>query len=225
MHVLVIEDEARIRRFVGDALKAEGHAVQSCSSYDEAQAAIEDPISFAFDAVILDRMLRDKDGTELIAPLKSRCPNCGILVLSALNTPEEKATVLDLGADDYLSKPFSLLELSARIRALSRRTKKLPGRLMLLKNCQIDLLAHEVRVNGKKIDLSSREYQVLSVFAQNPGRIFNKFQLLDQVWNTQHDIESNVVEVTINNLRRKMETVASELHILSKRNVGYWIEA
>src|SRR5262245_21443607 len=139
MHVLVIEDESRIRQFVCDALKGEGHTVHGCDSFDEAKATLEGSV-FPYDAIVLDRMLKDKDGTQLIPLLKDSNPACAVEVLSALNTPEEKASVLDLGADDYVSKPFSLLELSARIRALSRRTKKLPGKILLLKDCQVDIL-------------------------------------------------------------------------------------
>lgn len=225
MHVLLVEDEARILRFLSGALNAEGHTTQCCSTYDEAEETLQTLTSDSIQAVILDRMLGGKDGTNLIALIRKQIANCAIIVLSALNSPEEKACVLDLGADDYVAKPFSLVELSARVRALGRRTQSLGGRVLKLKDCHIDLLKHEFVVHGHRTDLTAKEYQLLSLFCQSPGRVFSRFQLLDRVWNLQHDVESNVVEVAINGLRKKLREVSSGLEISSKRNVGYWLEA
>lgn len=227
MHLLVVEDEEKIRRFLCQALAAEGHTVQPLASYEEAEEWLAHAFETAPDAALLDRLLQGKDGARLIPLIRGRFPECAIVVLSAISTAEEKSSVLDMGADDYLSKPFSLIELSARLRVQSRKRSTASGtsRVVSFRNCQMDLVLHQVLIDGKKVELSSREYQLLSVLLQNPGRVYNRFHLLDQIWNTQFDIESNVVEVTMNHLRKKLMRAGSELKILSKRNLGYWLEA
>ena len=224
MHLLIVEDEARILSFLCDALRTEGHTIEPCPSFDAALATLTNPLTSKFDAVILDRMLHGKEGAKLIPNIRAKNPQSGILILSAINTPEEKAAVLDLGADDYLGKPFSLEELSARVRVLGRKMTGATSNKIRFGNSELDLVAHTVTIHEKKSDLSHREFQVLCLFMQNPGKVFNRFQILDRVWNAQYDIESNVVEVTINNIRRKLESEGSDLKLLSKRNVGYWLE-
>lgn len=228
MHLLVVEDEEKIRRFLCQALAAEGHTVQPLASYEEAEEWLTHALDTPPDAALLDRLLQGKDGAKLIPLIRGRYPDCAIVVVSAISTAEEKSSVLDMGADDYLSKPFSLIELSARLRVQSRKKSFAPAgtsRVVSFGNCQMDLLLHQVLIDGKKVELSSREYQLLSLLLQNPGRVYNRFHLLDQIWNTQFDIESNVVEVTMNHLRKKLSKAGSDLKILSKRNVGYWLEA
>lgn len=225
MEILLIEDEAKVLSFLESALKSDGHALFSCKNYSEAADCVE-TLPKSFDVVIMDRLLHGKDSIDLIAPLRKKLPDCRILILSAVNSSEEKAAALDLGADDYLSKPFSLMELSARLRALSRRRDANGGgsRVHVCRDLTIDPMAHSVCFNGRRLDLSQKEYLLLWTLAQNPGRVYNKFQLLDRVWDAQYDIESNVVEVTVKNLRRKIEGAGSQLVIENKRNVGYWIE-
>lgn len=225
MEILVVEDEARVRKFLEDALRSEGHTIYACQSIEEAESwmALKE---YSPELVILDRMLQSDDGINLIRPLKQRYPECKILILSAIGIPEDKAQALDLGADDYLSKPFSLAELSARIRVLSRRgTPRTSTTHLILKNLTVDLKTQSARTDKAKLDLSKKEFQLLTTLASHPTRVFSKYQLLDRVWDQQADIESNIVEVTIKNLRRKLEAAGSQAEILSKRNVGYWIES
>ena len=138
-----------------------------------------------------------------------------------------KSELLDLGADDYLAKPFSLLELLSRIRVQFRRPKSADpeGTAVQLGDLIIDRIHHEVKCGALKIDLSNKEFKLLSVLVRDVGRVLSRFQLMDRVWDTQKDIESNVVEATVRNLRRKLEGAQSQVKIQSKRNVGYWIEA
>ncbi len=226
MHVLVVEDEQKIRDFLVNGLKAEGHTTLGAASFQSAKETIEQDSEQLIDFVLLDRMLEDQDGCELIPLLKKTHPKCAILILSAVGSAEEKADLLDKGADDYVSKPFSFVELSARIRVLSRRNPVGEVRKHLVfRDCKVDLVEHSVAISGKKLELSQKEYQLLLIFLKQPGRVYNRFQLLDQIWNSQYEVESNVVEVTINNLRRKLESSKSEVIIASKRNIGYWIEA
>lgn len=224
MHILILEDERKILSYLVEGLRAEGHTTQGCPSYEEAKEFIESGLEGPFDVVILDRMLGDRDGADLIPVIRKKMSLCAVVVLSAIGNAEEKAEILDRGADDYVPKPFSLVELSARLRVVERRAHHSPSRHLNFKNCEIDLVDHCVKVKGQRLELSQKEYQLLLVFLKHPGRVHNRFQLLDRVWNTQHDIESNVVEVTINNIRRKLESSGCEFGISSKRNVGYWVE-
>lgn len=225
MEILLVEDERRVRKFLEDALKAEGHSIFSCESIEDVQTWMTIQGNKP-DIFILDRMLKDSDGITLIKPVKSKFPTCKIIVLSAIGLADEKAQALDLGADDYISKPFSLAELSARIRALSRRvTKNVLTSNLILKNLTIDLTNQSVHTDIAKIDLSKKEFQLLCTLANHPSRVFNKYQLLDKVWDQQADIESNIVEVTIKNLRKKLIAANCQAEICSKRNLGYWIEA
>lgn len=228
MIILIVEDEKRVLSFLTDALRAEGHTVHPAETY-EAAVELIDNLGRDVDLLILDRLLHRTDAITLIPKAKGKCSKARILVLSTVNSPAEKAAALDQGADDYMSKPFSLVELSARIRSLSRRQNETRPQaesyLFNVKDLQVNALDHRVSVDNKVIDLSNKEYQLLLTLIQHPGRVYNKFQLLDKVWDTQFDIESNVVEVTIKNLRKKLLQAGSKTEILSRRNIGYWIEA
>lgn len=226
MNILLVEDEQRVRKYLEGALRAEGHTLTACADVEETLAFLKLESEFEPELAILDRMLGDLDGLEVIVPLRQRYPACKVLILSAIGTADEKAQALDQGADDYLTKPFSLNELTARMRALSRRTSSRPANHSIsVGDLSIDLKTQTARVDQVKLDLSKKEFQLLCTLSASPNRVFNKFQLLDRVWDQQVDVESNTVEVTIKNLRRKLETAQCQTKILSKRNVGYWIEA
>lgn len=229
MTIIVVEDETRVLSFLTEALRKEGHTVHPCATYSDATETIA-AVAQACDLVIMDRLLDRVDAITLIPLVRERCKSAKILVLSTINDPVQKAAALDLGADDYLGKPFQLVELSARIRSLARRSQEAAlnanaKSVFTVGDLQINALEHKVSVAGKHVDLSNKEYLVLLTLMQHPGRVYNKFQLLDRVWDTQFDVESNVVEVTIKNLRRKLESAGSKTEILSRRNIGYWIEA
>ena len=132
-----------------------------------------------------------------------------------------------MGADDYLAKPFSLVELLSRIRVQIRKPQTLgvESNVIQVGDLVIDRIHHELRCLGQKIDLSNKEFRLLSVLVKDVGRVMSRFQIMDRVWDTQKDLESNVVEATVRNLRRKLEFSQSKVKIQSKRNVGYWIEA
>jgi DNA-binding response OmpR family regulator len=230
MSVVIVEDEKRVLSFLCEALRKEGYVVHPCETIDEAQSTLSN-LASDVSVLVMDRLLDRVDALSLIPFAKSHCPTARILVLSTINSPEQKATALDLGADDYLGKPFQLVELSARIRSLSRRSSsqhKSASHSLVhkVRDLTLNTVEHKVTVDScKSVDLSNKEYLVLLVLMQHPGRVLNKFQLLDRVWDMQFDIESNVVEVTIKNVRRKLEAAGSKVEILSRRNIGYWIEA
>lgn len=226
MLLLLIEDDPRLSQYLTQALGREAYQVEACSSVGEVEAFMatdtEPPL-----VVILDRMLGRQDGATLIEKLKARFPEAGILVLSSLDTPSEKARIIDAGADEYLSKPFSLEELSARLRLVIRRSngvRAVDASLRVLGNLFIDLKTQNASVGPAKIDLTRKEFQLLSLFMDHPGRVYNRFQILDRIWEIDRTTESNVVESTIKTLRRKLEASGSLARIESKRNFGYWIE-
>lgn len=226
MNILLAEDDERVARFLLEALRAEGHEVFLCRSCPEILDGAAGAVS-AFDVAILDRMLRGEDSLNALVRFKAAHPSTRVLILSAINSAEEKAKALDLGADDYLAKPYSLVELTARLRVLSRRA---PGAAaeaathVQLGNLRLDMLEHCVQVDGRRLDFSNKEFQLFACLMRHPGRVFNKFQLLDRVWNVQSDIESNVVEATVRNVRRKLEEAGAQAALKSRRNFGYWIE-
>ncbi len=226
MQLLLVEDDSRLSEYMCEALGREGYSVHACASVEETEAFLSSQLHDPPRVVILDRMLGRNDGAKLIPKLKTQYPEAGILVLSSLDMPSEKARIIDAGADEYLSKPFSLDELAARLRLVVRRSVQSPVDVTIkgLGNLALDLKTQSVVAASTKLDLTRKEFQVLSLLLDNPGRVFNRFQILDRVWEVEHLGESNVVETTIKNLRRKLEDSGSTARIESKRNMGYWIE-
>jgi DNA-binding response OmpR family regulator len=228
MHLLLVEDDPRLSEYMREALGREGYTVEICATVDEVNAYMATPAESPR-VVILDRMLGRADGATLIPKLKSRYPEAGILVLSSLDMPSEKARIIDMGADEYVSKPFSLDELTARLRLVVRRShgsgSVAESTVRVLANLNLDLRTQNVAVGSSKLDLTRKEFQLLTLLMDSPGRVFNRFQILDRVWEIERVSESNVVETTIKNLRRKLEDSGALVTIESKRNQGYWIEA
>jgi DNA-binding response OmpR family regulator len=227
MAILVCEDETKVRSFIVNSFRTEGYPVFESSNLEDLLQVLR--IESQVKVLILDRLLGNQDSSFHISEIKNLSPKLQILVLSAIDTPEQKAKILDLGAHDYLSKPFRLVELQARVRALVRRFQINPSEpqntlILEYKDIRIDKLKHRTYKNNSIIDLSNKEYQLLLTMIDHPGRVYNKYQLLDTVWSSQFDIESNVVEVTIKNLRKKLISSGSEVTIESRRQVGYWIE-
>lgn len=225
MNLLIVEDDPRVANYLETSLGKEGYSVLMCSGIDELETTLLNQ-NYEFSLVILDRMIGKVDGANYIKKIIQRWPTAAILVLSSLDIPSEKARTLDLGADDYLAKPFSLEELSARLRLLQRRGK--PSGDSLVKSfgdLLLSLSSQEVRCNSLRVDLSRKEFQLLLLLIENPGRVYNKIQILDRVWDINSLVESNVVEATIKNLRKKISEAGSKTKIESKRNFGYWIEA
>jgi DNA-binding response OmpR family regulator len=225
MKILLVEDEAKVGDFLKDNLTRENFTVSMLTSAPELEEFLEKK-PFQPDLIILDRLLENQDSKTYLPKIKSKLPEARVMFLSALNSPADKAQLLDEGADDYLGKPFSLVEFQARVRALLRRKSTVEQNFYLkVDNLIVDLKQRAARCNGKKIDLTNKEYALLVNFMQNENKVFSKYQLLDIIWETNLDVESNVLEVTIMNLRKKLDGVETAVKILSKRNVGYWLEA
>jgi DNA-binding response OmpR family regulator len=206
--ILIVEDEARVAEFLMKGIDANGYRARWVPTGADALVAVDDERP---DLVILDLGLPDMDGSDVLMRLRqSRCPT---IVLTARGAQEDRIRGLNLGADDYLSKPFSFEELLARMRAVLRRTE---GRSVIERDgVRIDLLTHEVSVNGQAQSLAPREVRLLEAFLLHPGEVLSRPELLSEVWGLKFDPGSNLVDVYVSNLRRKIgesciETVRGE---------------
>lgn len=225
MNLLVVEDEVSILKSLVITLEGEGWTVKTSSSLSGLEALLQAK-TFYPHIIILDRILGGEDSVHVLSRIKERFADTKILILSAIDTGTEKARVLDLGADDYLAKPYATSELIARLKVLQRRStlvhstdKIQKGNVVL---CQTD---RTVSVNEEDLSLSQKEFQLLMLFINNPGKIFPKDLLIEQVWKSSKESDTKVVEVTINNLRRKLESASASTQIRNVRNVGYWLES
>lgn len=222
MKILVVEDEKKVRNFIAQALIQEGMGVDAVSSIEELLVALR---TAQYDVIILDRLLGRQDSLDHVEEIKHLGPKTKILVLSALSEVQEKVKGLSIGADDYLGKPFHVAELVARLRVLTRRneirdkTKK--DTIIEYADLKIDLDMQRVSRGNKRVDLTSKEFKILCLLARHPGQVFSKAKILDEVWELNHYPESNVVEVTVANLRAKIDRDFTPL-IHSKRGAGYW---
>jgi len=221
--VLVVEDEPKVREFISQALTQAGMTVDALPDLAELKTALS---TRSYDLLVLDRLLQGRDSLHSVLELRRHAPSIKILVLSALSEVDEKVRGLSEGADDYLGKPFHVSELIARARALLRRTEgKEAGHKateLHFEDLRIDLEKQKVYREGKAVELTGKEFRLLCLLAKSPGQVFSKSMLLDQVWDMNHFPESNVVEVTIANLRSKLDHGGKAL-IHSRRGVGYWL--
>lgn len=219
LNVLIVEDEFKLLNHLEERMRFEEFVVFKCESYTDLENFIT-ASNASIDIIILDRLLNGKDSSDLIFAIKEKMSDAKIIVLSALNTANEKTALLDRGVDDYLSKPFDIDELIARIRAILRRNSK----ELILGNIILDSERRSVKVNGQDMVLQNKEFILLKTLIKAPGKIFSKKFLYEYVWEMSVDVESNVVEATINKLRRRLEEASANPRIKSMRNKGYWIE-
>ena len=220
MRILVVEDEKKIATFVQRGLKECGFVVDVVCNGDEALEVI---LAHYFDAVVLDVMLPGRDGLSILRVLRERGNSVPVLVLTARGEIAEKVEGLNLGADDYLAKPFSIDELVARVRALVRRNS---GESLLryrVDDLVLDLATRVVRRGSRRIDLTTREFSVLECLMRAPGRVLTRTQLCQHVWEYHFDPESNLVDVYIQRLRRKVDDGERVKLIQTVRGTGYRI--
>ena len=222
LRVLVVDDEPPIRKFLRVSLTAHGHQVFEAATGRDALAAV---ITHRPDLVILDLGLPDMDGIQVTRTLRewTKIP---ILILSVREHEQDKIAVLDAGADDYLTKPFSIGELLARIRVAMRRTAPSTEPVFATDELQVDLARRVVMVAGQEVQLTPTEYDVLRVLVVNAGKVLTHHQLLRQVWGAGYDGETHILRVNISNLRRKIETDPTRpRYILTEPGVGYRLRA
>ncbi len=227
--ILIVEDDAPIAELLQLHLRDEGYEVVHMADGDAGMQALE---RGGWDALVLDLMLPGVDGLEICRRARAMAYYVPIIITSARSSEMHRILGLELGADDYLAKPFSVLELVARVRALLRRSQalaqnaRLDAGVLVLGNLEIDPISREVKVDGAQVELTPREFDLLHFFVRNPGKVFSRFDLLNQVWGYRHDGYEHTVNTHINRLRTKIEAdPGSPKHILTVWGHGYkWAE-
>mgnify|MGYP000603154079 FL=1 len=218
--VLIVDDEPNIRDLLSTSLRFAGFSVHAVGNGADAVNAAE---KGAPDIILLDVMLPDMNGFSVTKKLRSMGINAPVLFLTARDETADKVTGLTVGGDDYMTKPFSLDEIVARINAILRRTKQVETEDSILEvgEIKINQDAHEVFANGEPVDLSPTEYKLLRFLMSNPNRVLTKAQILDHVWEYDFNGEMGIVESYVSYLRKKLDPLTSEPLIQTKRGVGY----
>jgi len=220
VHILIVEDERRLAAAVRRVLEEEGHVVDVVHDGEDGlyQALLEE-----YDAIILDVMLPGKDGIAVARELRAKGRTTPILMLPARDAIPDRVAGLDAGADDYLVKPFALSELLARLRALDRRARMSAAEPHVLRvaDLELDLRAREARRQGKRIELTAKEFALLEALMRHPGQVLTRSQLLDMVWHYDASIESNIVDTYIHYLRTKVDKDFEPKLIRTVRGAGY----
>jgi two-component system, OmpR family, response regulator len=220
--ILVIEDEPGIVDFLERGLSAQGFEVISALDGDDGLTrALDEPV----DLVVLDMLLPGRSGLEVLERLRQVKPALPVIVLTALGEVDDRVTGLDAGATDYLTKPFSLTELAARIRAQLRIVSQVPQTSLTGAGVAVDLLTREVHRDGELVRLSTTEFELLVYLMRNRGHVLSREQILRAVWGYEHDPGTNVVDVYVGYLRRKLRDDDGEAPITTIRSVGYRFDA
>jgi two-component system OmpR family response regulator len=220
VRVLVVDDESTLAELLSMALRYEGWDVQSAG---DGTAAVRLARTFRPDAVVLDMMLPDMDGLDVMRKLRSETPDVPVLFLTARDAVEDRIAGLTAGGDDYVTKPFSLEEVVARLRGLMRRTAtvtRADETLLVVGDLTLDEDSREVRRAGDLITLTATEYELLRYLMRNPRRVLSKAQILDRVWNYDFGGQANVVELYISYLRKKIDAGRDPM-IHTMRGAGY----
>jgi two-component system, OmpR family, response regulator len=216
--LLIVEDEQRIASFLEKGLAAHGYTVEWAKTGREGlQLGVEPGVSL----VILDLKLPDLDGLEVLAGLRARGAEVPVLILSARGQVNDRVRGLDLGADDYLAKPFAFEELLARVRARLRPGAAAPAGVLRAGGIRLDLVAREVTADGREVNLSAREFALLQAFVAHPGQILSRQELLSMAWDMGFDPQTNLVDVYVGYLRRKLGQPVIE----TVRGAGYRLRA
>lgn len=217
MHVLIVEDEARVAKQIASVLTEAGH---DPVVVHDGETALREVTKSPFDLIILDVGLPKVDGFEVLRRLRSQHIPSRVLLLTARTAVEDRVSGLQLGADDYLPKPFALQELVARVSALGRRYPEEPAMTLRVGDLTLELASHEVYRGGRRIDLSARELMLLKVLMREPSRVFTRTELCERVWEHAHEYDTKLVEVFIGRLRRK---IGDPPLVYTIRHVGYCI--
>jgi DNA-binding response OmpR family regulator len=222
MRILLVEDDARIARFVSKGLREQTYAVDVTADGEDAlyKAAIND-----YDAVVLDVMIPGRDGFEVCRELRAAGSDVPVIMLTARDAVEDRVRGLDTGADDYLTKPFEVSELLARLRALLRRGHVVRPALISASDLVIDTRAHIVRRGGRNVELTAKEYALLEYLARERGRVLTRSEIAEHVWDENFDPLSNLIDVNINRLRRKIDDGSAVPLIHTRRGEGYMLAA
>ena len=222
MRLLLVEDDARIARFVAKGLREQAYAVDVAGTGDDAlyQAAIN-----TYDLVILDVLIPGRDGFAVCRELRKSGQRMPILMLTARDAVEDRITGLDHGADDYLTKPFEFRELLARLRALLRRSGELRPAKIIVADLVLDTAAQSASRAGRNITLTAKEYALLEFLARNAGRVVGRAEIAEHVWDETFDPFSNLIEVYVNRVRRKIDADSTKPLLQTRRGAGYLLSS
>ncbi len=219
MNILLVEDEKKIVDFVCCGFREQGftvdHAADGVEGYEKAS-------QHEYDVIVLDIMLPGRDGLSILKALRKAGKTTPVLLLTARNELDDRVEGLNLGADDYLAKPFFVEELIARIHALQRRVSGERQNILAVGDLRLDRISREVHWHGQSVDLTGREFNLIEYLMRSPGRVFTRTQILEHVWGYDFDPSTNVVDVCIQRIRKKIGTTGNaDLPIESVRGVGY----
>lgn len=220
MKLLIIEDDASLREIMQRALQGEGYIVESAATYFDACDKIA---GYSYDCIMLDIMLPDGNGLKLLEQIKKIGNESRVIIISARDSLDDKITGLDLGADDYLAKPFYMAELSARIKSVMRRGSGAVNNTMTAGNITLDLGSRRINIDGKDVPLLKKEFDILLYFMQRPGHIVDKAVLAEAVWGDHIDMVDNFqfVYAQIKNLRKKLSEAGANINIKAVYGFGY----
>jgi two-component system OmpR family response regulator len=221
MKILVIEDESRVAQFIRKGLLEDGHVVDLARDGVEglALASVGE-----YDVIVLDVMLPGKSGFQVASQLRAEGNPTPILMLTAKDSRDDIVHGLDVGADDYLTKPFDFAELLARLRALARRRQPVQDAVLRFADVELDRLQHEVRRGGRTVKLTPTEFKLLEALMRKPGQVVKRTELLDRVWGMSFDPGTSLIDVHMANLRRKLETGGRPRLIRTVKGVGFRLE-
>jgi DNA-binding response OmpR family regulator len=216
--ILIVEDQERLGQFLERGLKECAYTVQWVRNRKGALDALAES---SVDVIVLDLGLPDGDGIDMLRQWRASGFNEPVVILSARDSVEDRIKGLNVGADDYLPKPFSFEELLARVRSLARRQSSVKQVVLEHHGVRIDLLSHTVKVNDHLIELTSREYALLEIFLQNPGRILTRTLISEKIWASHYDVDTNLLDVYMSRLRAKLEGSTAKPLFKTIRGVGY----
>ena len=220
MRILVVEDEKRIADFLSRGLESGGYAVDVAET---GTAALENAHAVEYDLIILDLGLPDIDGLQVLQKLRNRKTSPPVLILSARDAVDDRVKGLELGADDYLVKPFAFVELLARVRALLRRGQPTPERLQV-GDLSLDCIRRKVTRGGENIELAPKEFSILEYLMRNRGRPLSRTMIVEHVWDMDYDGLTNIVDVYIRHLRSKIDDRYASKMIHTVRGIGYMLD-
>ncbi|MDF1613291.1 response regulator transcription factor [Stygiobacter electus] len=220
MKILLIENEKDLAKSIVDFIGKEDFIVEAVNDYSTAEEKIN---LYEYDCTLVDLMLPDGSGLDIVKKLKKLQPKCGIIIITAKNTIDDKLTGLDLGADDYLTKPFHLAELNARIKSILRRRFYDGSSEIIINEIVIDTEKHEVKVNNKIVELTRREYDILLFFISNKEKVLTKESIVEHIWGDDANAFDNFdfVYTHIKNLRKKLIEQGANDYIKSVYGIGY----
>jgi heavy metal response regulator len=221
MRILVVEDERKVASFIRQGLQEEGHAAEIAADGAAALELLEE--APAYDLVILDLMLPKRDGFEVLKTLRQQRSQTPVLVLTARDSVSDKVRGLDLGADDYLTKPFAFDEFLARVRALLRRGAGQRAPVFKLDDLSLDPATRQVTRGSRRIILTAREHALLEYFLRNIGRVLTRPMIAQHVWGLDFDTESNIIDVYVGYLRRKIDGEGERRLLHTVRGAGYML--